>query len=483
MNNENTPAVKHQKPSARFWLLVFVAIAGGPVLFGLHLGLLNNSDKAIKQLINTSIHAHYNSYPSTNKVDLWFSVASTAFVVGGILGSLLIGPLSSRLGGRKAMYYVSAFGTIFTIAMMLSEITNSFELLIISRLMMGIHSGIYMRLSPMYITECSPNVFRGTSTIIVAGGVTFGALLASVFALNIVFGQIGYLWLLFGVPLVAICAHVIGLMFCPESPRLLMERNQNADAFKALQQLRNSPISEIQGELDDITSEIKDAVQLESSEEKNLSMLQFLKMKRWRKMIIIATVIMIGQQLCGVNGILFFSKSTFTNSGMTDIAATYGTLGVSAALFLGSLIGTCLIDKTGRRPLLIFSFATMMIATVLLVPFLKLGENRAYSIGAIICNIIFVISFSIGPGGIGWMITPEMFPFEVRGKACTFASGINWICNVLVVALFVPIEKQMGSYVFLILAVFNTFFLIFTILQVKETKGKTPKEIEDLYNN
>ncbi|KAL7674962.1 hypothetical protein ACOME3_001232 [Neoechinorhynchus agilis] len=350
--------------------------------------------------------------------------------------------------------------------------------MIVGRFIFGIHSGVSMSVAPVYVTEVSALSFQGTMAAIPAAGVTLGAFISTLLGVEDILGDGNLLIALFAIPIVVLIVQFICLFFCNETPKyLLLKRNDQDGAIKALKKLRNCDDSEL---LRDEIEALEDEHTLTSTQ--SILPMKKLFVRPYIKRTIVVIACNASQQLSGINAILFYSNAVFTDAGLNHTAATYGSTGVIFVLFLGSCISSFLMERAGRRSLLLAGYILMSVSVLALTPALFYANtSKVSAIFAILLQIIFVAGFSIGIGTIGWMIAPELFPFMAKPPAISVGSTVNWICNLIVVSTFLFMQRALGAYCFIVFGSFSLLFALFTYFMIPEIKNRTPEEIAVIF--
>lgn len=200
----------------------------------------------------------------------------------------------------------------------------------------------------------------------------------------------------------------------------------------------------------------------------------------------IGIMMMLAQQLSGINAIIFYSTSVFESSGLNTKNAQYATLGVGVANVIMTLVSVGVIEKAGRKTLLLIGLGGMLASTITLMACLVFGDKEAQSLTAasvigIAAVILFVSFFAIGPGPIPWFFVSELFAQRARPAATSIAVGINWAANFIVSWAFQPLAHIMGPWVFLIFIVMQIIFLVYIGAVVPETKDKSIAEVAAIF--
>jgi len=185
---------------------------------------------------------------------------------------------------------------------------------------------------------------------------------------------------------------------------------------------------------------------------------------------------MLAQQLSGINAAIFFSTEIFKDAGLTTQDAQSATLGMGGMNVAMTIISLILIEKAGRKTLMLSGLGVMLICTTCLLICL-LVKTPIASYLSIIFVIMFVVGFATGPGSIPWFFVNELFQQSARPMAASMAVVVNWTANFLVAQCFEPMRLAFGPYVFIVFIITQIFFLIYVFFKVPETKNKTIDEI------
>merc|ERR1739844_447213 len=189
-------------------------------------------------------------------------------------------------------------------------------------------------------------------------------------------------------------------------------------------------------------------------------------------------MMMLAQQLSGINAAIFFSTSIFTSAGLDEKGAQSATLGMGAMNVAMTFVSLALIEKAGRKTLMLVGLSVMVVCTTMLLICLELADAvPALKYISIIMVITFVVGFATGPGSIPWFFVTELFTQSARGMATSIAVVTNWTANFLVGLGFEPIRLYIGPYVFIIFIVLQIAFILYVWFKVPETKNKPIEEI------
>merc|ERR1712020_668452 len=185
-------------------------------------------------------------------------------------------------------------------------------------------------------------------------------------------------------------------------------------------------------------------------------------------------MMMLAQQLSGINCAIFYSTDIFEKAGLNDEASQGATLGMGSMNVLMTIVSLVLIEKAGRKTLMIVGLSSMLVmTTLLLASLLTFKSVHVMSYVAIVAVILFVVGFATGPGSIPWFFVTELFAQSGRPTATSIAVSVNWSANFLVGLGFEPIQMLFGPWVFMVFMVIQVFFIVYVFVAVPETKNRT----------
>ncbi|XP_044268548.1 solute carrier family 2, facilitated glucose transporter member 1-like isoform X2 [Tribolium madens] len=459
--------------------LIFAIIAsalGSSFQHGYNTGVINTPQTVLEEWISQVVGNRTGIPPSASSVTLVWSLAVSIFCVGGMIGGVCTGYVADRFGRKGGLLLNNILVFLATICLGSAKAASSHELLILGRFLIGINSGLNAGLAPMYLAEISPINLRGAVGSVYQLVITISILVAQALGLKYVLGTPEHWPVLFALTAVPALFQVVTLPLCPESPKyLLASKGNEMEAQKALAWLRGSLA--VQEEMEQMKAE-NDAAKLLPK----VTVRELLTNRALRIPLIICLCVMIAQQLSGINAVIFFSTSIFKDSGLKDDSATFATMGMGAINVLMTIVSLVLVEKAGRKTLLLIGFGGMAIDTLLLTIAMKLTTvepNLSYL--CIVLVFIYIIMFASGPGSIPWFLVAELFNQSARPTAASLAVCTNWTANFLVGLAFLPITNEIGPYVFIIFVILNCLFFLFIYKKVPETKNKTIEEISALF--
>ncbi|KAI9498487.1 general substrate transporter [Zychaea mexicana] len=404
--------------------------------------------------------------------DLIWGIATGVFAIGGLLGAMFAGCLAERMGRRDSMFLVNI---TFVIGAAMNSLATTSTMFAIGRVFVGIGSGAMSVLVSMYIAEIAPPKQRGMLVGLLQLFATLGVLVVELCGLGL---QSAIGWRLSAaITVIPAFLQVMLLPLCVRSPRWLISQNRIDEAREALLKLRRGDIETEFADMtryaaEAITSITAPAVGLTKSatpkESEALSLLQVMRIPILAILTGKMMIIHAGFQLCGISAIMYYSTSIFQATfGATG--AAYLTVGVASIFVLFTVIGLALVDRLGRKSLILFSALAMCISSILMT----VGLLLHISILQVICVMLFVATFGVGLGICPFLFTSESFPTYAVGAACSAALVSNWFFNFVIGFLFPTLLRVCGNYVFMLFAAVTFLLALFIHFFTTETARKS----------
>jgi len=437
-------------------LLVRISViaAIGGLLFGYDTGVISGALLYIRK----DLHAG----------DFEQQAIVAVLLLGAMVGAVASGYLSDRVS-RKWTKVIS--GTIYFVAAIGCALSVSAGMLIGFRFLLGLSVGTASFVSPLYISEVSPPRIRGGLTSFNQMAVVTGILLA--YVVNYLFRDFTdeWRWML-GVAALPGAALAVGMLTVPHTPRWLAQHGQDDRARRVLERLR-------EGDEDaDVDQEMEDIA--ESNRAESGTSLRAVFGPRIRGVLIVGIALAVAQQFVGVNTVIYYAPTILTDTGLTTSSALAGTLVVGVTNVVFTVVAVLLLDRIGRRPLLITGTVVLLAALVVLGVYFSSGTLQSdYGWVALAGLVLFMAGFAIGLGPVFWLLISEIFPIGVRSKAMAVATVCNWGANFVVAQTFLTLSGAISRQgVFFLYAGLAVLALAFFVIRVPETRGKSLEEVQ-----
>lgn len=469
--NNAFPNPNEHPPSLLFVTFISCVAALGGFLFGFDSGVINGTVTALGKAFN-----------ATN-ISTGFNVASV--LLGCAFGALMAGPLADKFG-RKPIMILTA--VIFAISAFGSGISDSSSEFIFYRLFGGIGIGAASVLAPAYIAEVAPAAFRGRLATLQQFAIVLG--LFSAFLSNylisteaggaeaiLMYNLPAWRWM-FWVELIPAILFLIGVFFIPESPRFLVTQN---DIEKAKTVFNNISPNSAETQIAQVKSSLKDG------SKPRIADLFIKDEKRIHPIVWVGIALSIFQQFVGINVVFYYGAELWQAAGFDESQSLFINVLTGTTNIVSTVIAILLVDKIGRKPLLLTGSIGMFISLSALTYIFgtagfdelgKLALSENMGTFALIMANAFVIFFGLSWGPIVWVLLGEMFNNRIRGAALAVAASAQWLANFAITMTFPILLGSIGlsgAYGFYAFSALISIF--FVTKYIKETRGLSLEEI------
>ncbi|XP_037394769.1 solute carrier family 2 member 15a isoform X2 [Pygocentrus nattereri] len=419
--------------------VAFLTSFGSSMLYGYNLAVVNSPAGYIKDFYNRTVVSRNGTGLNGEALTLMYSLTVSVFAIGGLIGSLMVGILVTKFGRKGTLVNSTVLVFIAGSLMGFSRICGSPEMVIFGRFITGIHSGISLSVVPMYLGEIAPKNLRGFLGLMPSIFICIGVFSAQLLGLHELLGKEEHWPLFLSLVVVPTFVQLMLLPWFPESPRYLLIEKHNVHAtITALKWYRAK--CNIQAEIEEMQEEQRSLSTVET-----VSVWQLLLDPTVRWQVLSVVIINIGMQLSGID-------ACFT------------------------------IERLGRRPLIIGGFAVMGMCcagiTVSLILQVHVQFMKYVSVG---CVVGIIAGFCIGPAGVPFLITAELFKQSHRPAAYTVGGSLNWMSNFTIGFIFPFLQMSAGSYCYLVFSSVCLAVAIYVFFVIPETKNKTFVEISQMF--
>ena len=381
----------------RFVYLATAVAALGGMLFGYDVGVISGAILFVKKDFSLS--------PGLEEVVI------SSVLLGSLIGAIAGGVLADRWGRRRLLIITASVFGIGAIGAALSPDTGW---LIVARILAGAAIGVASFVAPLYISEIAPVAIRGKLVSINQVALTSGIVIS--YLIDYAFAGVGAWRWMFAMAVVPAAAFGVGLLFIPESPRWLVGRGLADKARAVLARIRTP---------DQVEAEFAQIQQSAQQQKENWAELLSPAL---RPAMIVGVGLAIAQQITGINTVIYYAPTIFKFAGLSSASvAILASVGVGVVNVILTVVAMQLIDRVGRRPLLLISLAGMSLSLIVLGLAFKLPQLSA-SLGwiAVTSLMLYVGSFAVGLGPVFWLVLSEIYPLRIRGRAMSVGTVANW---------------------------------------------------------
>ncbi|WP_041070186.1 sugar porter family MFS transporter [Candidatus Ishikawella capsulata] len=433
-----------------FFVCFLAALAG--LLFGLDIGVIAGALPFITTEFHVTIHQQE-----------WIV---SSMMLGAAIGAISNGWMSKFLGRKNSLI---AGALLFVSGSIFCAQSTTPQMLIVSRLIVGLAVGIASYTTPLYLSEIASENIRGSMISLYQLMITIGILVAYIsdtaFSVN---GNWRYMLGIITIPALIL---LISVCFLPKSPRWLAAKGYFDDAKRILDRLREST-DQAKNEL----TEIRESLKLKQS-----GWMLFKSNCNFRRAVLLGMLLQIMQQFTGMNIIMYYSPKLFEIAGFATVTQKMiGTIIVGVVNVFATFIAIGVVDRLGRRPLLMLGFLIMSIAMFALATILHIGVHTTLDkYLAVAMLLIFIGGFGMSAGPLIWVLCSEIQPLKGRDFGLTVSTSTNWIANLVVGGSFLTLLNKLGNAnTFWLYSILNLIFVLLTLLLIPETSNISLEHIE-----
>ncbi len=414
-------------------------------------------------------------------------VAGAAGIFGGLIGAIFAGRISDKIGRKTTLMWVGPFLLFEAVLGAFSPWLGGYVFLVLCRIVGGIGFGAATTVAPGYVAEIAPAGIRGRLIAFRQLAIILGLFFAAVINIGVstlagsttdvlALGLKAWQWM-FLCLLVPAVFYILMTARIPESPRYLVSVDRREDAKAVLDKVTGDP------NIDDQVASIHASLREGTSK----MSIRTIMTSKWRGLVLVGAAIAAFQQLTGTNGIFFYSNTLFEAVGFGESKALQQTLLLTCFKVVGVTAGILLVDRVGRKRMLVYGGTLMFLSLGLLATIFTIApvvdgqpdvaSSTTLSFAAVAALCAFLLGFTSSWGPIFSILMGEMFPNQIRGGAMSIASGTDFFFNFLVVLLFPYLVAWSPSGTYWIYAIFGVASVIFAAKYLHETAGKQLEEM------
>jgi len=405
------------------------------------------------------------------KQEFGLSAGLQQLVVGSLLlaavvGALLGGPISD-VWGRKRTLILAAL--IFGVGALVASFSPNLAVLVVARVLLGLAIGIASMIVPVYIAEIAPPRVRGALVSLQQFMITVGIMVS--YLVSYAFSGSGaWRWML-GVGMIPAAILFVGMLPLPESPRWLLAKDRRQDALGVLHRIRHeehNPEAEL--------AEIEAVHKMQAG----VSYRDLFR-PSVRPALIVGVGIAFINQMVGVNAVIYYAPTILKDAGFSSSAAILATTGVGILNMLVTLCALLLIDRVGRRPLLLVGISGVLLALIVLgAAYVLPGGPSGAGFLLVAGLLVYIASFAASLGIAIWLLNSEVYPLEVRGKGAAAGAFTHWVLDFIIASTVLTLIATITpTGMFWFYGLFAILGIVFVLRRVPETKGKTLEEVSE----
>ena len=428
-----------------------VAALGG-FLFGFDTGIISGALLFIKQEFGLSAGLQ--------------QLVVGSLLLAAVVGALLGGPISDAWGRKRTLILAAL---VFGVGALVASFSPNLAVLVVARVLLGLAIGIASMIVPVYIAEIAPPRVRGALVSLQQFMITVGIMVS--YLVSYAFSGSGaWRWML-GVGMIPAAILFVGMLPLPESPRWLLAKDRRQDALSALHRIRHeehNPEAEL--------AEIEAVHKMQAG----VSYRDLFR-PSVRPALIVGVGIAFINQMVGVNAVIYYAPTILKDAGFSSSAAILATTGVGILNMLVTLCALLLIDRVGRRPLLLIGISGVLLALIVLgAAYLLPGGPSSAGVLLVVGLLVYIASFAASLGIAIWLLNSEVYPLEVRGKGAAAGAFTHWILDFVIASTVLTLIATITpTGMFWFYGLFAILGIFFVLRRVPETKGKTLEEVSE----
>ncbi|MFI8880338.1 sugar porter family MFS transporter [Streptomyces sp. NPDC055243] len=433
------------------------AIALGGFLFGFDTGVVSGALLYIKE------DFHLNSFEQGSVVSV--------LLIGAVIGATSAGRLSERVGRRRAL---GAIGAVFIIGTAIACAANGYAVLMAGRVILGLAVGAASATVPVYLSEISPTKIRGRLLTMNQLMITLGILIA--YLVNLAFSSSEMWRAMFAVGAVPAALMVAAtLWFLPESPQWLISHDQVDRARKGIASVTDEATA------DELITRAQHRIAAEREKQTRNSRAADHGARRLltpdvRPALVVGLTLAAVQQLGGINTIIYYAPTIIQQTGLNASNSIFYSVFIGLINLVMTLVAIRLVDRAGRRIMVLVSLALMAVSIFMLGLAFVVGMN---SVLTLLFMVIYIAAYAGGLGPVFWTLLGEIFPPSVRAEGSSVATAVNWVANFVVSLAFLPLAAAIGQgETFWIFAGVCVLAFFFVSRYLPETRDRDPDQIE-----
>jgi sugar porter (SP) family MFS transporter len=428
-----------------------VAALGG-FLFGFDTGIISGALLFIKQEFGLSAGLQ--------------QLVVGSLLLAAVVGALLGGPITDAWGRKRTLILAAL---VFGVGALVASFSPNLAVLVVARVLLGLAIGIASMIVPVYIAEIAPPRVRGALVSLQQFMITVGIMVS--YLVSYAFSGSGaWRWML-GVGMIPAAILLVGMLPLPESPRWLLAKDRRQDALGVLRRIRHeehNPEAEL--------AEIEAVHKMQAGVS-----YQDLFRPSVRPALVVGVGIAFINQMVGVNAVIYYAPTILKDAGFSSSAAILATTGVGILNMLVTLCALLLIDRVGRRPLLLIGISGVLLALIVLgAAYLLPGGPSGAGVLLVAGLLVYIASFAASLGIAIWLLNSEVYPLEVRGKGAAAGAFTHWALDFVIASTVLTLIATITpTGMFWFYGLFAILGIIFVLRRVPETKGKTLEEVSE----